>query len=92
MATLFFNFFSHDTLWISQEKQSSQVMLEDQGIPKIGTLERVPISGTPFHKNLGEICFCVFGGTFIEFKTAQDISENKNTQAYFIKWNTQNFA
>ncbi len=67
-------------------------MLEDQGIPKIGTLERVPISGNPFHKNLGEICFCVFGGTFIEFKIPQGNSENKNTQAHFTKWNTQNFA
>jgi hypothetical protein len=42
-------------------------MLKDQGIPKIGILERVPISGNPFHKNLGEICFSVFGGTLIEF-------------------------
>jgi hypothetical protein len=60
-------------------------MLKDQGIPKIGTLERGPISGTPFHENLGEICFSVFGGTLIEFKIPQGISENKNTQAYFIK-------
>jgi len=76
-------FFSHDTQWISQEKQSSQVMLQDQGIPKIGTLQRVPISGNTFHKNLGEICFSVFGGTLIEFKIPRGISENKTSGLFY---------